>query len=281
MKKANILVVAILALSLMAALVLSGCSPADASRLKVVTSTSLLTYIVEQVGGDLVEVVNIVPSSQHPGDFDAKPSDIRQLADASLFLWHGWPGETFVPGLIDSADNPDLAVVVVDIQGSWMVPPVQIEAADRVAAALSQADGRNSSSYQAAAAEYQDRVRAKEAEIRARLAGADLAEVNVMAAFWQAGFLKWTGLNIVATYGDPDSLTPQVVKELVDKGRAGQVTLIVDNLHSGRDAGQAIAEELGSSRVILSNFPGGLADTETWEKAFELNIELILEALAN
>jgi zinc transport system substrate-binding protein len=100
-----------------------------------------------------------------------------------------------------------------------------------------------------------------------------------MGASWQAGFVKWAGLNIVATYGDPGSLTPKVVKELVDKGRQAKVSLIIDNLHSGRDAGKAIAEELGSERIILSNFPGGFENTETWEKAIDRNIELILEAV--
>ncbi len=279
MKKSYILIGSILVLSLVISPLLGGCSPATTSKLKVITSTSLLTYIVEQVGGDKVDVVNIVPPTQHPGDFDAKPSDIQRLADADLFLVHGWPGEEFVPNLIASADNPDLTVVTIDIQGNWMTPPVQLEATDKIMAALSQVDSENSFTYQRSAAEYKDKIIAKEAEIKARLAKVNLSDVNVMGAFWQAGFVKWTGLNIVVTYGDPDSLTPKVVRDLVDKGREAEVTLIIDNLHSGRDAGKAIAEELGSERIILSNFPGGFENTETWEKAIDRNIELILEAI--
>ena len=71
-----------------------------------------------------------------------------------------------------------------------------------------------------------------------------------------------------------------IVKELVDKGREAKVTLIIDNLQSGKDAGAAIAEELDCERVILSNFPGGFDNTETWEKAIDRNVELILEAIA-
>lgn len=280
MSRFNILVIITLVLSLAVIPVLGGCVPAETSRLKVVTSTSLLSLIVQRVGGDMVDVVNIVPPAQHPGDFDAKPGDIQKLADAGLFLWHGWPGEAFVPGLIDSADNPDMTVVKVDIEGNWMTPPVQLEAADKIAAALSQVDSQNSATYQRLAAEYKDRIIAKEAEIKARLTEVNLSDVNVMGAFWQAGFIKWTGLNIVATYGDPESLTPKVVKELVDKGRAENVTLIIDNLHSGRDAGKAIAEELGCQRIVLSNFPGGFDNTETWEKAIDRSIELILGAIA-
>ncbi|NQT04968.1 MAG: zinc ABC transporter substrate-binding protein, partial [Dehalococcoidia bacterium] len=80
-------------------------------------------------------------------------------------------------------------------------------------------------------------------------------------------------------FGRPDSLTPQVVKELVDKGREGEVALIIDNMQSGQDAGAGIAEELDSARVILSNFPGGYDNTETWEKAIEYNVALLLAAI--
>jgi len=55
--------------------------------------------------------------------------------------------------------------------------------------------------------------------------------------------------------------------------------LIIDNMQSGQDAGAGIAEELGSARVILSNFPGGYENTETWEKAIDYNVALLLEVI--
>ena len=108
----------ILVLILVANLVSGGCTSKEVEKLQVVTSTSLLTYIVERVGGDRVDVGNIVPPAQHPGDFDASPSDIKKLADADLFLLHGWPGEAFAERLIASADNPGLTAVNIDIKGN-------------------------------------------------------------------------------------------------------------------------------------------------------------------
>ncbi len=70
-----------------------GCSSGNTDKIKIVTSTSLMEYIVKQVGGDLVEITNLVPPNQHPGNFDIKPSDIQNLAQAKLFLLHGWPGD--------------------------------------------------------------------------------------------------------------------------------------------------------------------------------------------
>ncbi len=280
MRKSSILITVALVLSLVAALILGGCAPTDTSKLKVVTSTSLIAFLVEQVGNGKVDVVNIVPPAQCPGHFDVKPGDIQKLADADLFIMHGWQGEKFSQSLIDSANNPKLVVSKVDIEGNWMTPPVQIEALNKINAALCQVDNKNCSSYQETALKYKNAVEAKETELKGKLAPFSLDKVNVLCDEQQAGFVKWVGLNIVGTFGRPETLTPQIVKELIDKARAENVTLLIENLQSGHDAGKGIAEELGCKRTTLSNFPGGLPDTDTWEKAIDRNVELILEAIA-
>jgi zinc transport system substrate-binding protein len=278
-KKISILLVATAVLTLVIASLGIGCSEKSTGKLKVVTSTSLIASIVQRVGGDLVDVVDIIPPAQCPGHFDVKPGDIQKLADADLFLLHGWQGEKFSQDLIASANNPDLTVVKIDAPGNWMTPPVQAQATDQIASTLCQVDAGNSSIYQQSATEYKHLVETKGDEIKARIASANLSAVNVLCSDQQAGFVAWTGINVVATYGEPDSLTPQVVAGLVDQGREANVTLIVDNLQSGKDAGKAIAEELGCRRIVLSNFPGGFDNTKTWEKAIDRNIELILDAV--
>lgn len=262
-------------------LLINSCYPADSSKLQVVTSTSLIARIVNQIGGKKIDVVNIIPPAQCPGHFDVKPGDIRKLADADLFMLHGWQGEKFSQELIDSAGNPDLTVVKINIQGNWMAPPVQQEAVDKISSILAQADKGNSSYYQESAAEYKKVIAARESEIKAKLARISPPAIKVMCADMQAGFIKWAGFTIVATYGRPDSFTPQLMKDLVDKGRKEKVDLIIDNIQSGKDAGAVIAEELGCDRIILSNFPGGYKNTGTWEKAIDKNIELIMTALAH
>ena len=281
LNKSKTLVPIILVISLIIILLAPACSTSSTAGLKVVTSTSILASIAERVGSDRVNVVNIIPPAQCPGHFDCKPSDIQKLADADLFLMHGWQGEKFSKDLIASANNPSLAVHRIDIPGNWMTPPVQLKAVDALTAILSQADTQNSSFYQERATEQKAMIEAKSAENKKKLADENLKGINILCAEKQAGFAKWTGLNVVATFGRPDSLTPQVLKELVDKGKSASVTVIIDNLQSGHDAGAGIAEELGARRTILSNFPGGFDNTETWEKAIDRNIELILEAIAN
>jgi len=261
-----------------ASLLSGGCAAKGAEKLQVATSTGLLAQIAERVGDEMVDVVNIIPPAQCPGHFDVKPGDIQMLADADIFLMHGWQGEKFTDDLIASANNPDLSVFKIDLPGNWMTPQVQSQAIDIVTGIISQADERNSAAFQKNAATFKTSVNAKGAEMADKLARANVSEVNVLCADQQAGFIQWAGFNVVATFGRPEDLTPQVVKELVDKGREGKVILVIDNMQSGQDAGAGIAEELKSARVILSNFPGGYEGMETWEKTIEYNVALLLTA---
>jgi ABC-type Zn uptake system ZnuABC Zn-binding protein ZnuA len=280
MKKLGVLLAAILVLSLAAGVWLGGCAAENPDKLNVVTSTSLIAQIVERVGGDKVSVVNIIPPAQCPGHFDVKPGDIQKLADADLFLLHGWQGEKFSDDLIASANNKSLTTVKIELSGNWMTPPVQRDATDKISAALAQVDPGNSASYQQAADEYKAVVTAKESEVKAQLDQVNPSATNVLCDEQQAGFVTWTGLNTIATYGRPETFTPQVVKDLVDKGQAGKVTLVIDNMQTGGESGKSLAEELGVKHIVLSNFPGGYENTETWEKAIDKNIELIMGALA-
>ena len=116
MKRFKTLITGILVLSLIVTTILSSCTVAETAKLKVVTSTSLIAQIVERVGGDMVDVINIIPPAQCPGHFDVKPGDIQKLAEADLFLLHGWQGEMFSQELIDSANNPDLSVINVNVK---------------------------------------------------------------------------------------------------------------------------------------------------------------------
>lgn len=278
MKKISILLLPIIVLVLAAGL-LTGCNDEESTGIKVVTSTSHLEQLVKRIGSDHVDVINIVPPASHPGDFDASPGDIQKLADADLFLWHNWPGELYVPGLLESADNPDMTVIAIEVDGSWMTPPVQERAADLVADALIQVDSGNRTAYEDGAEAYKEAAQAENARIRARLDEVDVSSVKVICAGWQAGFLGWAGFTVVGTYGLPTAPTPADIQELADLGRAEGVTLVVDNLHDNPDAGLPIATELGCDRVVLLNFPGVDAETETWEEALDHNIDLLLDVL--
>lgn len=264
---------------LVSSLLFTGCTSETQPKLKVVTTTSLIAVIAQDIGGDKIEVANIIPPAQCPGHFDVKPSDIQLMADANLFLMHGWQGEIFSQDLIQSANNPNLEVATINVEGNWMTPPVQIQAVKDITQALCETDGDNRSYYQENAARWEEMIQDKENELKARLEAEKVSGVNVLCSEEQAGFAQWAGFNIIATYGRPDDLTVEKKAELVDRGREANVALVIDNLQSGATTGVQTAQEIGAVQVTLSNFPGGFDNTETWDKAIEKNVDLLLEAL--
>ena len=276
MKKLPSLLVFFAMFLLLGILPINGCTTPENPDLIVMTSTSLAEYIVRQVGGDKVEVINLVPPTQHPGNFDVKPGDIEKLASARLLLLHGWPGEGYADKLVASANNPNLTVAKVNVDGNWMIPSVQLAATDKIASILSELDAKNASYYTASAAAYQQRIQAEEEKMKAKLSEASVPQINAIASVRQTDFLEWAGVNVTATFGAVNTLTPQIIQQLVDVGKQTHVTLIVNNLQDGPNAGKGIAEELQAKNINLSNFPGGYPDTETWEKAINYNVELLV-----
>src|SRR5699024_5335268 len=54
-----------------------------------VTSFTIITDIVEQIGGDVVEVYNLVPIGTDPHEYDPLPEDIKVATDADVLFYNG------------------------------------------------------------------------------------------------------------------------------------------------------------------------------------------------
>jgi hypothetical protein len=84
----------------------------------------------------------------------------------------------------------------------------------------------------------------------------------------------------VATYGRPEDLSVAEVEKLINQAKQAGVALVIDNLQSGGTAtSETMAQDIGAIQVTISNFPGGFEGTESWEKAIDKNVDLLLEAL--
>lgn len=83
-------------MSLLAAVAIAavGCSAPSArvtsdGRLKVVSTVSPITNLVQNVGGNRIEVTGIVPEGTNSHTFEPAPSDARILADAAVVFING------------------------------------------------------------------------------------------------------------------------------------------------------------------------------------------------
>ncbi len=248
--------------------------------LRVVATTTLIAEIVRDVGGDAVEVVTMISPGSCPGHFDLKPDDMKLLAHARLFLTHVWQGKQFGDRIAQASGNPALERVAIEPPDNWMIPSARMKATDGVAEALAKADPGHAAVYRAAAERRKDEVR-RVGDVQAqRLATAGVSRIPVLANGMQADFLRWAGFQVVGTFDRGEDMSPVDVENAISLGRAKSVRLVVDNLQSGKQAGAGMAGEIGAAHVTLSNFPGGFPDTDTWARALEKNVDLLLAAAA-
>ena len=93
---------------------LVGCghrAPAQYGRLQVVTSFNAMTELVKAVGADKVSVYTIIPDGTEPHDFELKPEDVRNIADAQVFVYNGLGMEAWARQAIEAGGNDQLVTV--------------------------------------------------------------------------------------------------------------------------------------------------------------------------
>lgn len=83
----------------------------NGDKLQVAASFSVVSDIAGEIGGDLVDVYNIVPIGTEPHEHDPSPDDTKEAQDADVFLYHGMNLEGgdsgWVSKLLDSVDKGD------------------------------------------------------------------------------------------------------------------------------------------------------------------------------
>ena len=97
-------------LAAMAGVALSGTrlSPAlsqESDPIRVVASFSVLADIVQQVGGDLVEVASLVPAGGDAHTFDPSPDQVRTLEDADLIVSVGGDFEPWLDNVLENVGD--------------------------------------------------------------------------------------------------------------------------------------------------------------------------------
>jgi zinc transport system substrate-binding protein len=247
----------------------------------IVAGSSLISNIIQDVADGKMETRTLIPPGVCPGHYAVEPGDIRALANCTALFIHDYQ-QYFqnITGAIEAAENPDLIITVLNVTGNWMVPSVQAEAVGKIAQALEQMDPENAAYYQERASGRIQAILDKGEEVEDRLSGAGVDGVKVICADMQADFAQWAGFDVVATFGRPEDLSLTDEAQLVTEANQAGAVLIIDNLQSGsKTLGVAIEQDVEAIPVTISNFPSGLENTETWEKAIDKNVDLLLQAL--
>ena len=101
----------------MTATVMTGCgSKANQvvdheGKLQVYTSFYPLYDFATKVGGDKVDVVNLVPTGVEPHDYEPSARNMAALEEADVFIYNGVGMESWVDKVLSTLENEDILVV--------------------------------------------------------------------------------------------------------------------------------------------------------------------------
>ncbi len=240
----------------------------------VIATSEVFGSLARTLGGEDILVVTIIPAGFCPAHYDLRPADFLFLAKAEVVFYHGI--EAWLDRLLASV-NPEAKVV--HLRGPWNYPEALAEKARAVAQTLIERFPEKSELFQARLDSFLQELEALAQDILAQAQRLRLGEVPAFVMAWQEDFARWLGLNIVATYPPEERLSLKDLSELAEKGRAAGVKVVLDNLQSGVSFGGRLAQVLGASHVVLTNFPGPIPGAVDMLSMLRVNAELVFAAV--
>jgi ABC-type Zn uptake system ZnuABC Zn-binding protein ZnuA len=278
----------------------TACAPpapaAGESRLQVDATTSILTDVVTQVGGEHINVITLIPEDIDPHSFEPTPQDRAALENADLIFSNGLDLEEFLERLADDAIHQKLITVsdqVQPLQGQgehpldphvWMDPANVVVWVHAIQASLSQLDPANAAGYQANAAAYTAELDQLDQWLMDTLSPIPLenrllvTDHEALAYFAAAYDFKIIGALIpsTSTLSEPSAGELAVLQDLILSSGAPAIFI-------GASANPALADQiagdLGLQVVILYAESFNPDHAPTYIEMMRYNGSAILEAL--
>ena len=287
-----------LALLATATVAATGCGSDDddSGRPSVAATTGLLADVTDQVAGDDIEVIQVIPDSSSPHDFQLSAQDRAEIEDADLLVHNGASLEEGIPAdEIDVAqyaltDNVgELLPLEEDDEGGedphvWMDPRRTAQALPALADALAEADPDNADAYRRRADAYADELNAVDAEVEQALAAIPDSDRELVTSHDALGyFADRYGFTVVATpfsASGPDAeASAQAIQEVEDAIAESGVPTVFAQEDDDPEVLSLIADRAGVEIIedLHVEAPGS---AESYLEMMRRNGELIAIGLA-
>jgi len=298
---------AVTAVALVAAL---AAPPAQAAgKLYVVTATTDLAALAQEVGGDRIEVESIARGYQDPHYVEAKPSFLLKLRRADLLLVVGLQLEIgWLPPLISQCGNPRIQVgapgyfdasqfaqileipttTVTRAQGDvhplgnphyWLDPDNGLRIAKGVKDKLSEMRPGDASYFDQRYQSFSQRLKDAEKRWEAEAAPFRGKKVVTYHRSWP-NFAEHFGLDVVGYVEPRPGIPPSPAHtvELIQMMRRENVKVILVEPYFDLKTPNAIARETGAKVLVLTPSVGGEKDITDYFKLFDYDISLLNKA---
>jgi zinc/manganese transport system substrate-binding protein/manganese/iron transport system substrate-binding protein len=258
---------------------------------------SILQDMIHHVGGERVEVRNIIPMGAGPESYQPKPQDVRATAAAQIVFYNGTGLEDWLKGLFDAAGRPGQRRVglsdglpAIDKSSEfsagnphfWLDPQYGITYVERIRDELRAADKDGAATYSANAQAYIAELRALDAKLAEQAIRIPLQQRKLVTnhdAF--PYFAARYGFQIVGNIlPNADSqLSAARIKQLADLIKVQHVRAIFAESQFRPEITRQIAEDAGV-KIIATLYTDSLGkDAPTYTAMLQYDMNQIVSAL--
>ena len=306
----------LIAITLMTTVVLAACSGDDKGSgsessdtpLQVITTFTLLEDIVKQIGGDRVEIHNLVPIGTDPHEYDPLPEDMAIAEDADLLFYNGLNlegGDTgWFSKLVDTVGQKEEAIFelgegleplyLTSSEGeeevnshSFLDPNVGIKMAENTRDALIKVDPDHKEDYEKNATAYLDTLKEIDEEYRNKIG--EIPEENRILVTSERAYQYMAtsyGLNeaFIWAVDTEEGGTPEQITSLITFINENNPPVLFVESNVDTRPMETVSKETGVeifSEDLFSDEIGSPGEEgDTYVKYLQYNIDKIYEGLS-
>ncbi|HVO62791.1 MAG TPA: metal ABC transporter substrate-binding protein [Terriglobales bacterium] len=285
------------------------CSTASAKKLNVVTSTTDMAALMQEVGGDKISVESIAKGYQDPHFVEAKPSFLLRLRQADLLVVVGLQLEIgWLPPLITQSGNPRIQVgsagyldasqfaEILEVpQGQvtramgdvhpmgnphyWLDPDNGRRIARGFANKLAEMDQGDAAYFQQRFQDFDKRLSAAEQKWDEQMKPYQGRKVVTYHRSFP-NFAKHFGLDVIG-YVEPRPgipPTPSHTLELIDLMKRENCKVVLVEPYFDLKTPQSIGRATGAQVVVYLPSVGGEKQVTNYFELFDYDINLLIKA---
>ncbi len=255
-------------------------SAAD-DRLQIAVSIVPEETFVKKIGGELVDVVTIIPPGQSPANYAPSPQIMKQLEDSDIYFSIGVPAEeaNIIPRIEQLASSAKLVELNEKVEKKypelffaensrdphiWMSPKRVIMMVDVIQEELGNIDPDNSEIYAKRAESYKKELEDLDLEIKKSVAG--LKEKTIIVYHPSFGyFADDYGLSMIALEEEGKEATPERLMEVIDLAKGKEIKSIFYQSEIDSKQSEVVANEISGKAIeiepLASNYIENLRKT--------------------
>ncbi|WP_421548175.1 metal ABC transporter substrate-binding protein [Pseudomonas sp. QD4] len=281
-------------------LLLSLSTAQAADKLQVVTSFSILSDITHQVGGDHIQITNMVGADADAHTYEPTPDDAKALLKARLIIKNGLGFEPWLDRLVASTATKTPVITAsrgvipraLEEDGETVPDPhawhnlANTELyVNNITKALAAADPANKADYERNSQAYLKQIYRLLAEAKAKLGSLPPGNRKIVTSHDAFGYLGQAyGIDFMAPQGLSTEREPSAaeVAALITQIRNAKVKAVfMENIKDARLL-QQIAEESGAhiGGTLYSDALAATGPASTFAGLFEYNLNTLYDALS-